>query len=75
MRAGVWRLLDMLRARDLKATFFVPALDAEGNPAQVEAILKDGHEVARAAMRSRTTASSGTTSARCSSARTARSRR
>ena len=46
MRAGVWRLLDMLRTQGVKATFFVPALDAENNPAQVEAILKDGHEVA-----------------------------
>lgn len=46
MRAGVWRLLDMLRAQGVKATFFVPALDAENNTAQVEAILEDGHEVA-----------------------------
>ena len=46
MRAGVWRLLDMLRSAGVKATFFVPALDAENNPAQVEAVLKDGHEIA-----------------------------
>jgi peptidoglycan/xylan/chitin deacetylase (PgdA/CDA1 family) len=46
MRAGVWRLLDLLRAHDLKATFFVPALDAENNPRQIEAVLRGGHEVA-----------------------------
>ncbi|HWP87840.1 MAG TPA: polysaccharide deacetylase family protein, partial [Burkholderiales bacterium] len=45
MRAGVWRLLDVLRGQGTKATFFVPALDAENNRAAVEAILKDGHEI------------------------------
>jgi peptidoglycan/xylan/chitin deacetylase (PgdA/CDA1 family) len=45
MRAGVWRLLDVLRGHGTKATFFVPALDAENNPAAVAAILKDGHEI------------------------------
>lgn len=46
MRAGVWRLLDLLRAHGLKATFFVPAFDAENNPRQLEAVLRGGHEVA-----------------------------
>lgn len=46
MRAGVWRLLDALRAQGVKATFFVPALDAENHPQVIEAILKDGHEIA-----------------------------
>src|SRR5882672_10174367 len=36
MRAGVWRLLDVLRGHGTKATYFVPALDAENNPAAVE---------------------------------------
>jgi peptidoglycan/xylan/chitin deacetylase (PgdA/CDA1 family) len=45
MRAGVWRLLDVLKGQGTKATFFVPALDAENNRAAVEAILKDGHEI------------------------------
>ncbi|MCE9641920.1 MAG: polysaccharide deacetylase family protein, partial [Betaproteobacteria bacterium] len=45
MRAGVWRLLDVLRGQNIKATFFVPALDAENNPAAVAAIQKDGHEI------------------------------
>ncbi|MBI3068367.1 MAG: polysaccharide deacetylase family protein [Betaproteobacteria bacterium] len=46
MRAGLWRLLDVLRAHALRATFFVPALDAGNNPRAVEAILADAHEVA-----------------------------
>jgi len=46
MRAGVWRLLDVLRAQDVQATFFVPALDAENNPQVVEAIAADAHEIA-----------------------------
>lgn len=45
MRAGIWRLLDVLRAHAVRATFFVPALDAENNGAAIEAILKDGHEI------------------------------
>ena len=45
MRAGVWRLLDVLRGQGIKATFFVPALDAENNPAAVDAIVTDGHEI------------------------------
>jgi peptidoglycan/xylan/chitin deacetylase (PgdA/CDA1 family) len=45
MRAGVWRLLDVLRGHGVKATFFVPALDAESNAAAVAAIQKDGHEI------------------------------
>ena len=46
MRAGVWRLLDLLSAHSLKATFFVPAFDAENNPRQIEAVLRGGHEIA-----------------------------
>jgi len=46
MRAGVWRLLEMLRAQGVKGTCFVPALDAENHPQAVEAALKDGHEIA-----------------------------
>jgi peptidoglycan/xylan/chitin deacetylase (PgdA/CDA1 family) len=45
MRAGVWRLLDVFRAQGVKATFFVPALDAENNRPVIDAILKDGHEI------------------------------
>jgi peptidoglycan/xylan/chitin deacetylase (PgdA/CDA1 family) len=46
MRAGIWRLLDVFGAHGLKTTFFIPGLDAENNPAAIERILKDGHEVA-----------------------------
>lgn len=46
MRAGVWRLFEVLRAQGLKATCFVPALDAENNPRAVEGAVKDGHEIA-----------------------------
>jgi peptidoglycan/xylan/chitin deacetylase (PgdA/CDA1 family) len=46
MRAGIWRLLDVLRGQGIKATFFVPALDAENNGRAIETLLKDGHEVA-----------------------------
>ena len=46
MRAGVWRLLDVFRTEGIKATFFVPALDAENNREQIEAVLRDGHEIA-----------------------------
>jgi peptidoglycan/xylan/chitin deacetylase (PgdA/CDA1 family) len=45
MRAGVWRLLDVLRGQGIQATFFVPALDAENHPDVLQAILKDGHEI------------------------------
>lgn len=46
MRAGVWRLLDVFRAQRVPVTFFVPGLDAERHPAVIEAILRDGHEIA-----------------------------
>lgn len=46
MRAGLWRLLELLRERAVRATFFVPAADAEANRAQMAAIVRDGHEIA-----------------------------
>jgi len=46
MRAGVWRLLDLFKARRLNATVFVPALDAENHPEAIEAALAGGHEIA-----------------------------
>lgn len=45
-RVGVWKILELLRQEGLKATFFVPGWTAEKYPSHVEAILKDGHEVA-----------------------------
>lgn len=46
MRAGIWRVLDLLTGHGIRATFFVPALDAESNGRALEAVLKNGHEVA-----------------------------
>lgn len=45
-RVGVPRLLEMLRAADLPATFFVPGHTVESFPAAAEAILAAGHEIA-----------------------------
>jgi len=45
-RLGVWRLLDLFRARKLRATWFVPGAEAEAHPEIVEAIAADGHEIA-----------------------------
>ncbi|MBP0495910.1 polysaccharide deacetylase family protein [Pararoseomonas indoligenes] len=45
-RVGVRRLLDLLAAHRIPATFFVPGSEAERHPAMIEAILADGHEIA-----------------------------
>jgi peptidoglycan/xylan/chitin deacetylase (PgdA/CDA1 family) len=45
-RVGVPRILKMLAAHDLPATFFVPGHTAESFPNVVESILAAGHEVA-----------------------------
>ncbi|HET7045940.1 MAG TPA: polysaccharide deacetylase [Gaiellaceae bacterium] len=44
-RVGVPRILDLLAAYELPATFFVPGLTADRHPAAVEAILAAGHEI------------------------------
>jgi len=43
---GSHRLFDMLRARGLRATVFVPGAEAQAHPALVERIAADGHEIA-----------------------------
>jgi peptidoglycan/xylan/chitin deacetylase (PgdA/CDA1 family) len=43
---GVWRLLDILRAHDMLATFGVNALVAERFPGAVSALYTAGHEIA-----------------------------
>lgn len=43
---GNGRLLEMFRQLDLKATFFVPAYEAESDPALIDVLMADGHEVA-----------------------------
>lgn len=45
-RVGVPRLLALLRAYRLPATFFIPGHTIDSFPAEVAAILADGHEVA-----------------------------
>ena len=45
-RAGLWRLLRLLRERRLPVTIFGTAMALERNPDAVEAMLKDGHEIA-----------------------------
>jgi peptidoglycan-N-acetylglucosamine deacetylase len=45
-KVGVWRLLDVLARNEVPATFFVPGWVAERWPAQVEAVVRAGHEVA-----------------------------
>ena len=43
---GIPRILDTYRKFDIKQTFFVPAWCIEQYPATIEAMLKDGHEIA-----------------------------
>jgi peptidoglycan/xylan/chitin deacetylase (PgdA/CDA1 family) len=43
---GVPRVLELLRAYQIKSTFFIPGHSAESFPASVEKILNDGHEIA-----------------------------
>ncbi len=45
-RAGLWRLLRLLRERRMPVTVFGVAMALERNPAAVEAMLADGHEIA-----------------------------
>ena len=45
-RAGLWRLLRLFRERRIPVTIFATAMALERNPAAVEAILADGHEIA-----------------------------
>jgi allantoinase len=45
-RAGVWRLLRCLRDRRVPVTVFGVGMALERNPLVVEAVLRDGHEIA-----------------------------
>jgi len=45
-RAGLWRLLRLFRERHIPVTIFGVAMALERNPAAVEAMLADGHEIA-----------------------------
>ena len=44
-RAGVWRILDLFRSRQIPLTVFAVALAAKMNPPVIEQALKDGHEI------------------------------
>jgi putative urate catabolism protein len=44
-RVGVWRLLSLLAARDIKCSVFGVATALEKNPLVVKAILEAGHEI------------------------------
>ncbi len=44
-RVGVWRLLELFRARQIPITLFAVAMALERNPAVAETALKDGHEI------------------------------
>lgn len=44
-RVGVPKILEYLRAVDIRATFFIPGWVVEAHPKMCEAIVKDGHEV------------------------------
>lgn len=45
-RAGLWRLLRILRERDIRVTVFGVAMALQRNPEAVRAMLEDGHEIA-----------------------------
>src|SRR5688572_30685461 len=45
-RAGVWRLLDLFKSRNVPLTVFAVAMAAERHPAVIERCLADGHEIA-----------------------------
>lgn len=44
-RVGVYRILELLREWDIKATFFIPGVIAERYPEAVTEIDRDGHEI------------------------------
>lgn len=50
-RAGVWRILDLARARDLPLTLFTVASAAARTPWLIERALEDGHEIASHGLR------------------------
>jgi peptidoglycan/xylan/chitin deacetylase (PgdA/CDA1 family) len=45
-RVGIWRLLELFRARGIKATIFTPGRICELYPAALKAAVDDGHELA-----------------------------
>lgn len=45
-RAGIWRLLNILKEFDVQSTVFACGLALERNPEAAKAMVRDGHEVA-----------------------------
>ena len=45
-RAGVWRVLELFRSRDVPLTVFAVAMAMDRHPDVIEACLKAGHEIA-----------------------------
>jgi peptidoglycan/xylan/chitin deacetylase (PgdA/CDA1 family) len=45
-KIGIWRIMDLLRRYGIRTTFFIPGLVVEQRPQVIEALLKDGHEIA-----------------------------
>ncbi len=50
-RAGIWRVLDLFRARKLPLTIFAVAMAAQRNPSVIERAMTDGHEIASHGLR------------------------
>jgi allantoinase len=50
-RAGVWRILDLFKSRQVPLTVFAVAMAAQRNPSVIERCLKDGHEIASHGLR------------------------
>ncbi|WP_137113605.1 polysaccharide deacetylase [Mesorhizobium sp. GR13] len=44
-KVGIGRVLDLLRQKNVKATFFVPAHTAVSFPSETRRIIEDGHEI------------------------------
>ena len=45
-KVGVWRIMDLLRRYGIRATFFIPGVVIEQRTQVIEALLRDGHEIA-----------------------------
>jgi allantoinase len=50
-RAGVWRVLELFRSRQIPLTMFAVAMAAQRNPAVIERAMTDGHEIASHGLR------------------------
>ncbi|AKA48336.1 hypothetical protein IX51_03660 [uncultured archaeon] len=44
-RVGIWRILNLLKKKKVKATFYAAAKALEVNPAAAKMIVSDGHEI------------------------------